>query len=638
MVRSKKRKLPLLISSVVAAFSLTATMPLAAFAASQQNNTADAFSAAAQEFGVPKSILLSVSYNESRWDSHQHTASVDGGYGVMNLTVAADASSDGRGDADRPVAKKATEAGTLAEAAKLLHTPASTLKTDTTQNIRGGAALLAQYAKDANNGSLPTNLADWYTAVAAYSNNSADMATDFADNVYATIQSGASRQTTDGQLISLTANKNLQPNKQLPNSIKVAPLASGMGSGQQNGTDCPSDLDCRFISAGYAANSDDPADYGNYDPANRPSDMKIKYLIIHDTEGSYESAIDHFQDTTSYVSANYVIRSSDGAVTEMVRPKDVSWGAGNWYVNMHAINIEHEGFANDGAGWYTEAMYQSSAKLIRYLAKKYDIPMDRQHILGHDEIVKPSKPSDSHWDPGAYWDWDHYMDLIQGKRQDAQSFAPFSSARTIEISPNFATNQPEVTDCSTGTCVPLPKQGANFVYLRTSPDANAPLLSNKYMHTDGTPGTTNHADWSAKATTGQRFVVAKNSGDWTGIWYDGKIGWFYNPAHKNAHGVASKTVSAKKDGVVVYGSAFPEASAYPADVSPAKMQELYALPKGQSYTLMDKKLPTDYFYDATINFSKPHDHEIFHGTEKFYQISFNHRIGYVKASDVTVKN
>jgi hypothetical protein len=34
------------------------------------------------------------------------------------------------------------------------------------------------------------------------------------------------------------------------------------------------------------------------------------------------------------------IRSSDGAVTEKVPPADVSWGAGDWYVNMHAINIE----------------------------------------------------------------------------------------------------------------------------------------------------------------------------------------------------------------------------------------------------------------------------------------------------------
>lgn len=640
MVRSKNRKLPLLITSIVATLSLVATTPLAALAASQQNNTADAFTAAAQEFGVPKNILLSVSYNESRWDSHQNKPSIDGGYGVMNLTASADATFDGRGDANRPVSKKTTTAGTLEEAATALSIPVDTLKTDMAQNIRGGAALLAQYAKAANDGKLPANSNDWYTAVAAYSNSTPQMAEDFADNVFSTIREGASRQTADGQLITLAADKSVRPNKQPLNSTKLAPHNGDLEAGQQHNADCPSDLNCRFIPAGYAANSDDPADYGNYDPANRPNDMKIKYLIIHDTEGSYESAIDHFQDTSSYVSANYVIRSSDGAVTEMVRPKDVAWGAGSWYVNMHSINIEHEGFANDGAGWYTEAMYQSSAKLIRYLAKKYDIPMDRQHILGHDEISKnaQSRVSDSHWDPGAYWDWDHYMDLIQGKKHSTQPFDLLNTSRTVEISPDFATNQPDVTDCSSGTCVLLPKQGSNFVYLRTSPAANAPLLSNKYLHPDGSPGTTRHGDWSAKATAGQRFVVAKTAGDWTGIWYDGKIGWFYNPGYKVTQHVTSKTVTAKQDDVAVYGSAYPETAAYPADVPPPSMQILYTIPKGQSYVLMDKKLPTDYFYDATINFSKPHDHEIFHGAEKFYQISFNHRIGYVKASDVIVKN
>jgi hypothetical protein len=42
-----------------------------------------AFKAAVAEFGVPESILLSVSYNLSRWEHHDGRPSTSGGYGHM---------------------------------------------------------------------------------------------------------------------------------------------------------------------------------------------------------------------------------------------------------------------------------------------------------------------------------------------------------------------------------------------------------------------------------------------------------------------------------------------------------------------------------------------------------------------------
>ena len=117
---------------------------------------------------------------------------------------------------------------------------------------------------------------------------------------------------------------------------------------QSPSPECPTDLDCRYDAARFAQNSSDPADYGNYDTANRPKDTKIKYIVIHDMEGSYESSIAWFKDPRSYVAAHYMIRSSDGQVTQMVQNKDVGWHSGNWYMNMHSIGVEHEGFAASG--------------------------------------------------------------------------------------------------------------------------------------------------------------------------------------------------------------------------------------------------------------------------------------------------
>ena len=95
-------------------------------------------------------------------------------------------------------------------------------------------------------------------------------------------------------------------------------------------------------------------------------------------------------------------------------PKDVGWHAGNWYVNMHSIGIEHEGFAAQGATWYTESLYESSATLVKYLADEYDMPLDRAHIIGHDQVPGTTRPTSPgmHWDPGPYWDWEHYMTLL----------------------------------------------------------------------------------------------------------------------------------------------------------------------------------------------------------------------------------
>jgi len=625
---------------LAAAIAMVSATPLTALAASQQNNRQEIFSKAANEFNVPKSVLMAVSYNESRWENHHGQASVNGGYGLMNLTTSTQTDIDERGDPNRPISAKSDVDGefTLDEAASLLHIPVDTLKKDDAQNVRGAAAVIAKYAKDLNEGQLPKDSDDWYAAVAKFSGaKDSQTAKDFADQVYDTVRDGASSKTTDGQSLSLQKDSHTKPKT---DDIKKLSLAQPVT--QPNGTDCPSDIMCRFVPAGYAANSSDPADYGNYDHANRPTDMKIDKIIIHDTEGSYSSAISHFQDTTSYVSANYVIRSSDGAVTETVRPSDVSWGAGNWYTNMHAINIEHEGYANEGSGWYTETMYKTSAKLVKYLAKQYGIPLDRQHIIGHDEVskVKPSAVVSSHWDPGAYWDWDHYMALLTGKSTDLNApDAPIKKGSVVQISPLFEANKPEIQDCSTGTCTPLPKQGSNFVYLHTQASSNSPLLSNKYMHSDGAAGTTDHADWSAKATDGQRFVVADTKDNWTGIWYDGKVGWLYNPHQANTTTVQSKTAKAVGDlsAVSVYSTAFPEVSAYPNTVPPAAQNELYTLPKDQSYVVLDSNPPTDYFYDATIDYSKPYDHKVFTGHDKYIEISFNHRVAYVKASDLQIQ-
>jgi hypothetical protein len=595
------------------------------------------YRAAAKEYGVPASVLLAIGYNESRWEPHGSVPSADGGYGLMNLTVKTFTTVNGR--TGQPVRQTLVKTHyTLGEAARLLHVPAATLKSDNAENIRGAAAVLARYARALDGGRLPATVGGWYGAVAEFSGDIQQRtAALFADDVFATVRSGASLVTSDGQAMRLAASPALRPDRGLIRKLGLKPAPETTVP-----VDCPADLNCTFTPAAYAEDpGNNPENYGDYDIATRPRDLKINSIVVHDTEESYADTIATFENPASYVSANYVIQSSTGDITEMVRPQDVAWAVGNWYYNTHSISIEHEGFAAQGSVWYTQTMYKASAELVKYLAHRFGIPLNREHIVGHDNVVGPTTADTAiqHWDPGPFWNWQYYMGLVQGKLTSVGTATP-DGQHVVVIDPNWATNEPPVTDCQTGTCTKLPKQPANFVYLHTQPSFASPLLSDPTLHPSGTPGTHMDNDWGDKAPYGEKYVVAGQQGHWTGIWFGGGVGWFFNPPGSGQTGrYTSSLVITPKPGVSsipVYGSAFPKASAYPKVVPVRPNAPLvYTIPAGQKYVTTGA-VPDDYYYAVTFDSSMPDDHTVIRGKTLYYQIVYNHRLCYVKAGDVVV--
>lgn len=170
-------------------------------------------------------------------------------------------------------------------------------------------------------------------------------------------------------------------------------------------------------SGDYAASTFFGADPNNYTVADRPYSGSIDLIIVHVTQGSWTSAINWFQDPNAQASAHYVVRSSDGFVGQSVSEKDIAWHAGNWPYNQASIGIEHEGYF-DNPAWFTDVMFRSSAQLTAYLANEYQIPIDRDHIIGHNEVPDPYNPSeygaaDHHvFCPGEYWWWNLYMGYV----------------------------------------------------------------------------------------------------------------------------------------------------------------------------------------------------------------------------------
>lgn len=151
------------------------------------------------------------------------------------------------------------------------------------------------------------------------------------------------------------------------------------------------------------------ASEANWRRADRPEDFSVDRVIIHVVQGSYPVALKVFKDPGHGAAAHYVVRK-DGHVAQMIRELDVAYHAGNRDFNERSIGIEHEGFV-DRPQDFTDAMYRSSARLTAGICERYDIPVDREHIMGHVEV-----PGTDHTDPGPHWDWDRYLKLVRAAR------------------------------------------------------------------------------------------------------------------------------------------------------------------------------------------------------------------------------
>ncbi len=148
------------------------------------------------------------------------------------------------------------------------------------------------------------------------------------------------------------------------------------------------------------------ASASNYTVADRPMSHPVDFVIIHVTQATYSDTLRIFQNPKKEVSAHYVVRSADGHITQMVRERDIAWHAGNWDYNTRSIGIEHEGWV-DKPVYFTDTLYEESAKLTAAICTEYAIPKDRSHILAHYEV-----PGSDHTDPGPHWDWTRYMRLV----------------------------------------------------------------------------------------------------------------------------------------------------------------------------------------------------------------------------------
>lgn len=331
------------------------------------------FEVVAAEYQVPVEILKALAWVETRAQSPGVRPSITGGYGIMNLV-------------DRE------DWNALEQGATLTGTDPGRIKLDDTANVRAAAAFLRQLADksfaeyaDLN----PHDPADWWHALSLYPGiDSASLAQDYARDIFRTIDEGFEMTRADGTLVLAPTHFNWErhaPVGQKRDAVKEYP-----GAYQWK----------------YSP---------NYSSGRSSS---IQNVLIHTTQGSYGGAISWFQNSASNVSSHYVVRSSDGQITQMVEHKDTAWHASCY--NGRSVGIEHEGFVNNPSYWYTNAMYEASGKLTRWICDKHGIPKTRSRIIGHVELPKECNKN-GHYDPGSGWNWTKYMGIVTGSTPSGSS-------------------------------------------------------------------------------------------------------------------------------------------------------------------------------------------------------------------------
>ncbi len=382
-------------------FCTAFTLKAQATTASNQNNTEleNTFSNYAQMYDIPVDLLKSVAYTETRMmqiipneNDDANCTNMPKAYGIMGLR-----DDDWFGHS-------------LVEGANLIGASVDQVKNDARSNIQAAAALLSKYAYELN--VIDRNdVNSWRSVLEKYSGiPQEDIKPFYSFDVFKVLNEGTKINgvTINGhnEIDMSQFGEDVNPKNKLKNIEKI------------DGSQSP----LRVQSTDYPPAVWDPS------PNYTANSIAQKFLVVHDTEGPFAGSVSWLKNPAASASSHYIIRSSDGYIKQLVREKDRAWHVRSW--NNVMLGVEHEGYVSNPA-YFTEAMYQSSAALFRHFVDTYGVPVDSFRIIGHYQHLKTwwvnwinntwnvnnpgykVNPLDNtHTDPGKYWNWAHFFNLI----------------------------------------------------------------------------------------------------------------------------------------------------------------------------------------------------------------------------------
>jgi hypothetical protein len=348
---------------------------------SQTTELDDDFESAARDYGVPADLVKAVSYVETRWhmvvgdEEHEGRPAGAGLFALWGENLSAGAAA----------------AGLDTESARLRTTP----------NIIAAVARMADIADDL--GVSGSNLLAWTPVLEAYSqSDDAEVRQAYANDVFDVLATGAEYIAEDGSIVA-----KIPPHPEVGTPSSGAPRAAG-------------------------------ADYPG--AIWRPSPNKssrggtaVNLVIIHTCEGAYAGCWGWLKNSSSGVSAHYVVKENGSEITQLVKENEKAWHIAANYksslnggiltnkngvsTNNFSVGIEHGGFQSQTS--FQSGQIEASAKLTCAITKNHNIPRDRNHIVGHGQLQPNNRR-----DPGPNWPWAHYIDRVKSYCGDGGATPP----------------------------------------------------------------------------------------------------------------------------------------------------------------------------------------------------------------------
>jgi hypothetical protein len=336
------------------------------------------FDEAAAEFNVPAQLLAAIGAHETNWT--QVGPGLDGGWGVMHLV-------------------RNEEVDTLGAAANLLHVPVEQLQMDARQNIRGAAALLAEYAGPDR--AAMTALEEWFDACLPLSglSESAFQAMEVRD-IFRLLARGDRSPTLWGESVVVNAVQGLDlPRLEQRHSL---PAMVTMPNGTIVQTvDYPGAVP-RLMTACTI-------DYKR--GRTRTVDTWVNHMV---GTGTYAQNVEYFAKCPRVEKSVHFIVSTTGDITQFVRTADTAYHGGALGYpdnNPRSVGVEHAVMDSRPSDWNSLPMLRASAALARTLTTQMGIPQYRgiPGIAGHRELPGVHKTC-----PGAI-PWNLWMTFLHGQ-------------------------------------------------------------------------------------------------------------------------------------------------------------------------------------------------------------------------------
>lgn len=148
------------------------------------------------------------------------------------------------------------------------------------------------------------------------------------------------------------------------------------------------------------------------------SGYNVIAIVDHIMSGTLAGTDSWFQNTASKVSSHFGV-GKNGEIHQYVDINNVAWSNGvvdqpSWPLlisnvnpNNYTVSIEHEGQSGDQ---FTEAQYQATLALHRWLIDTFNLQVNENTIIGHYRIDSVNKADC----PGSGFPWQRLFSDLKG--------------------------------------------------------------------------------------------------------------------------------------------------------------------------------------------------------------------------------